>query len=183
MALFLSGLGFFPQENPPGLQTSIGNISATNCPKYLRVSAFERPWCIFFENKKFCILPQSPLISATIEEGKFWRISKIAKNTIFRFFDPSSNVAEIVEYWGRIHNNFILRKYASRAFQRTISLLLKLKIDWDQLCWSLSKNKFLRKMMFLQKKISSKIAFLMIFSKNLIFRKISTGSISMNIWC
>ena len=118
----------------------------------------------FLKMKKLCILPQSPLISATIEEGKFWRISKIAKNTIFRFFDPSSNIAEIVEYWGRIHNNFILWKYTSRAFKRTISRLLKPKIHRERSNWNFMKNHIFEK-------IIKNAIFEEFFCKNISFAK------------
>ena len=96
----------------------------------------------FLKTKTFFILPQFPLMSATIEEGP-----KSMKIQIFSLknFHPSSMVAEIKGDWGRIKIFFIFQKYASRAFKRTTSHRIWTKSHGDKLTWSSNKKVFFAK--------------------------------------
>ena len=95
------------------------------------------PDAYFLKTKKILILPQFPLMSATIEEGP-----KSMKIQIFSLKNvhPSSMVAEIKGDWGRIKIFFIFEKYVPRPFKRTIWRFLKGNSCWKNFIWNVLKN-------------------------------------------
>ena len=122
-------IGFYLAKKILFLKTSMWLISMTFCPNSMRNCAFESPWCIFLQNQKI-FHPSSIPFDSCYNWGRMnFSISKIWD---FPNFYPSSMVAEIKGNWGRIKIFFILWKYASRAFKRTISRYFKPISHWQR---------------------------------------------------